>query len=81
MERTMLAGQAPDVEATEPHPSFKVECLAYGETSWATNALRFASYEAAQSWGAGLFMRWTALVSWRVAPSSDPVYDPVTKKV
>jgi hypothetical protein len=59
-------------EAIEPQAlSFKVEVIADSSGTWCSNALRFKTEDAAKDYGQGLFMRWTAVREWRVAPSID----------
>lgn len=53
--------------------SYKVEVLTYGETKWASNALRFATEEEAKAAALDLAGRWTMLQEWRIASSMDPV--------
>ena len=52
--------------------SFKVEVLAWGETEWVSNALRFNNWHEAQEYGLDLYMRWTGVQEFRVAVSDDP---------
>lgn len=56
---------------TSETKSFKVEVIADNSGTWASNGLRFATEDAAKEWGEGLFMRWTAVREWRVAPSDE----------
>lgn len=53
--------------------SYKVEVN--DGSGWANNALRWPHTDegkkAAEHYGSGLFMRWTALKDWRVAESED----------
>ena len=51
--------------------SFKVEVIADSGGQWCANALRFATEEAAQEYGADLAWRWTAVREWRVVPSEE----------
>jgi hypothetical protein len=54
--------------------SYKVMCRTTPDTTFATNALRFATEAEARLYGEDLFMRWTAMESdWYVDQSSDPV--------
>lgn len=54
--------------------SFKVEVTTSGDKGvYSSNALRFATREAAEKYGANLFMRWTAVKEWRVVESADAV--------
>ena len=52
--------------------SFKVGVKTNRKDPWTYNALRFASEEAAQTYGRDLALRWTAVESWEVHPSNDP---------
>jgi hypothetical protein len=54
-----------------PYQSFKVEVQADASGQWCSNALRYATHEAAFSAGENLFMRWTAVREWRVTQSTD----------
>lgn len=51
---------------------YRVEVLAHGERHWVSNARTFGTPEAAKKYGQDLFYRWTALVDWRVVPTSHP---------
>jgi hypothetical protein len=53
--------------------SWKAEILAFGETEWCSNALRFATAEEAEASGQELSMRWMLVKDWRATPSNDPV--------
>lgn len=53
--------------------SFKPEVQVAGETTWACNALRFATKPEAQQYVLDLAMRWTAVADTRVVPSEDDV--------
>lgn len=53
--------------------SYKVEVIADNSGHWISNALRFPDQRSAETYGAGLAWRWTAVRDWRVAESSDPV--------
>lgn len=53
--------------------SYKVEVLAYGETKWVANALRFAAKEEAEAYSDDLFVRWTQVDKTRVVTSDEPV--------
>jgi hypothetical protein len=53
--------------------SYKVECNTAGSTTWASNALRFATSAEGEAYGHDLFMRWTALNEYRVIECEDPV--------
>jgi hypothetical protein len=48
---------------------YKVEVLCYGETKWVSNNLTFETKEQAETYGADLFSRWTAVKEYRVVPS------------
>ena len=52
-------------------PSYKVGCKTRGDSDWAYNALRFATREEAETYGADLFSRWTALREYEVHASED----------
>ena len=56
------------------HPnSWKVGCKDDEKCpTWSYNALRFATWEDADLWGADLASRWMALAAWEVHPSDDP---------
>ena len=53
--------------------SYKVEIRAVGETSWHSNALRFATQDEAEGSGRSLFMRWFGCDAYRTAESDEPV--------
>ena len=54
--------------------SFKVEVSTSGpEGMFASNQLRFSSVERAKAYGSDLAGRWTAVTTWRVVASDDPV--------
>ena len=53
--------------------SYKVEVLVSGETTWASNALRFATTQEAEIYGKDLFRRWLAVKEWRIAESDEAV--------
>ena len=53
--------------------SFKVEVLAYGESEYVANQLRFATEQEARAYGENLADRWTMVKDWRVAESPDEV--------
>ena len=53
--------------------SFKPEVMCAGESTWAGNALRFATEAEAHQYVEDLAMRWTAVADVRVVPSSDDV--------
>ena len=53
--------------------SWKIEVLAYGETKWCSNALRFATKEETARYGSDLFTRWTGAEDIRAVKSPDPV--------
>lgn len=45
---------------------FKVEVLAFGETTWASNGLRFATAAEAEVYAVDLAQRWMGVKDWRV---------------
>jgi hypothetical protein len=51
--------------------SFKVGCKTAGDTTWAYNALRFATREEAEAYGLDLAMRWTALRDYEIHESDE----------
>jgi hypothetical protein len=51
--------------------SYKVGCKTRGDSEWAYNALRFATREQAEEYGADLYSRWTALDQYEVHESDD----------
>jgi len=53
--------------------NYKVEVLVAGETTWASNALRFATTEEAETYGKDLFRRWLLVKEWRIAESDEAV--------
>ena len=53
--------------------SFKVEVREPRSTTWAGNALRFATFEEANDYGAELLSRWTLPETYHVVESTDPV--------
>jgi hypothetical protein len=53
--------------------SFKTEILAFHETKWVSNGVRFATADEAEAAGQELSMRWFALDQWRAAESDEPV--------
>ena len=53
--------------------SYKVEVLVSGETTWASNALRFATTEEAEIYGKDLFRRWLLVKEWRIVESDEAV--------
>ena len=55
--------------------SFKVGVKTAGDRDWVSNALRFATQEAAEAWGAGLARRWVLVEQWTVLPSDDEPTD------
>lgn len=52
--------------------TYRVDIAAVGEKAYASNALRFDSKADAEAYALDLAMRWTAVVSWRVVPSTTP---------
>jgi len=58
--------------------SYKVEVIADSSGKWCSNALRFATEAEAKVYGDDLFMRWTAVREWRVAPADEPVNEKLT---
>ena len=53
--------------------SFKVEVRGRGETTWASNALRFRTRKEADAYGSDLYSRWMGAEAVRTATSRDPV--------
>lgn len=53
--------------------SWKIEVLAHGEKTWASNALRFATREEAEAYASDLFRRWTSVEGTRAVESDDAV--------
>ena len=53
--------------------SYKVEVLVSGETTWVSNALRFATTQEAEIYGKDLFSRWLAVKEWRITESDEAV--------
>lgn len=51
--------------------AFKVQVLADNSGKWVGNGLEFLSLDAAKQYGADLFMRWTAVIDWRVIDVND----------
>lgn len=54
--------------------SYKVAVRTFGDrpnSDWGYNALRFATREAADDWGYGLSLRWTALKEYEVQESDE----------
>lgn len=67
-------------EETQPVPDgpFRVDVKVYGETTWATNALRFATESDAKVYAEDLSGRWMLVERFRVVPSDTPDREPVT---
>lgn len=64
----------PKLPTSEPTPapaSYKVGVKTSGDRDWAYNALRFATREQAERYGADLAWRWTAVREYAVHPSND----------
>lgn len=53
--------------------SFKLEVQADSSGDWTSNALRFATKDEAEAYGADLFARWMAVRVMRVIESEEPV--------
>ena len=53
--------------------SFKVEVLAHGGSTWASNGCRFGSETEAALYAVDLASRWTGVKDTRIVPSTDPV--------
>lgn len=51
---------------------YRVDVKAVGETTWASNALRFDTVGEAEAYALNLAMRWTSVETWRVVPESTP---------
>lgn len=51
---------------------YRVDIAAAGETTWASNALRFSTVADAEAYALDLAMRWTAVVNWRVVLDTTP---------
>jgi len=51
--------------------SWKVGVKTPGDRDWCYNGLRFGSEADAAAWGAGLFMRWTAVTEMEVHESDE----------
>ena len=67
-----LKTMEPTKTAAKP-TSYMVEVIADNSGKWCSNGLRFADEQTAKDYGQDLFMRWTAVRQWRVAPSDEPV--------
>lgn len=52
--------------------AYRVEVLASGESTWATNAMEYDSEDDAKRAGSDLADRWLAVVDWRVVPTTTP---------
>jgi hypothetical protein len=59
--------------ALQGHRSFAAEVIADNSGQWVSNALRFATREAAEAYVKDLYSRWTAVREYRVVSSKDPV--------
>ena len=46
------------------YPYYKVYCLACGESTYATNGLKFNTLEEAETYGEELFFKWWGLSKW-----------------
>jgi hypothetical protein len=55
---------------------YRIDVLALHETSWATNALRFDTPEAAEAYGRDLYSRWTMVDKMSVVPDDVPDRQP-----
>lgn len=56
---------------SETPQSYLILVLAAGETTYASNGLRFATREAAERYAVDLACRWTQVREWEIAPSND----------
>lgn len=61
------------VDLTKEPTSYKVEVKTFGETRWASNAVRFATEAEAEAAAVDLAGRWTMVEHYRATPSDDPV--------
>jgi len=55
------------------HISFAAYFRTASDCSFATNALRFATREEAEGYGADLYQRWLGAKEWEVRETDDPV--------
>ena len=55
-----------EVESSVSYPFYKVYCLSSGESTYATNGLKFDCVAKAETWGKELFFRWWGLEKWMV---------------
>ena len=55
-----------EVESSVGYPFYKVYCPASGESTYATNGLKFDCIAKAETWGKELFFRWWGLDKWMV---------------
>ena len=63
---------------------FRVDILGYGERTWATNRLRFDTYDEAVAYAHDLHGRWTMAHRLRVVTDDTPdraPYDPVDDRI
>jgi len=65
------------MHAIEGGPPYRVDVEAAGETTWASNARRFASRGEAEEYARDLAARWTLMVGWRVVPATTPERQPI----
>ena len=61
------------METDKKAVSYKVEVLAKGETRYSSNALRFATEEAAKKYAEDLMDRWFAVEEYKITPTDEPV--------
>lgn len=59
-------------DAATPEP-WRMEVLAQGERTWATNAARYRTREAALAAGEDLAGRWSLVRYWRAVDESSPL--------
>ena len=62
-----------DIMEADKVVSYKVEVLAKGETRYSSNALRFATEEAAKKYAEDLMDRWFAVEEYKITPTDEPV--------
>ena len=53
--------------------SYKVFVKVYGESSYNTNMMAFATTEEAEAWARDLARRWVLVDTWEVRESDEPV--------
>lgn len=58
---------------------WRMEVVVYGERTWATNGLRFATKDDADAYGRALFSRWTGAQFMRSVDESTPMREPYTE--